>query len=401
MKIKYYFFLILLLLLLKLSAQESWKQFRGNNRNGSIIDVRINDKWVDSLPKLAWKKIIGSGFSEILISKDKVFTMSSIKTDSTSGLEFMVAFNADTGDEIWKTQVDSMFIDPEKFGDGPRSTPAIDDKTVYCLSSFGKLTALSLKDGKILWKVNFLKEFESIQKWTYTTSPILYENELIIEVGGTKSRGFASFDKKTGKSLWFSGNAKPSYSSPIIATIDGDMNIIFANDSTLISFDKTGKELWSYSMPFKGPVPMPVFVAPDKIFVSSSAGVFMIRIEKNQPFEVFNKTTMRNVFSTSCYYNGYIYGISNGSLKCISAADGVPKWAEKGFGLGSLTRIDNKLLVLTDNGILKLVEAVSDAYSEKGSFQALTGKSWTAPSFANGRVFLRNLNEMVSYKLND
>ena len=42
-----------------------------------------------------------------------------------------------------------------------------------------------------------------------------------------------------------------------------------------------------------------------------------------------------------------------------------------------------------------LVEATQKEYREKGAFQALEGKSWTAPSFAGGRVYLRNLSEMA------
>lgn len=90
---------------------------------------------------------------------------------------------------------------------------------------------------------------------------------------------------------------------------------------------------------------------------------------------------MRNTFSASCYYNGHIYGISNNALKCISATDGEAKWKERGFGLGSLILVGNKLLALTDKGILKIVEALPEEYTEKASFQAIDGKSYTAPSY--------------------
>jgi hypothetical protein len=40
-----------------------------------------------------------------------------------------------------------------------------------------------------------------------------------------------------------------------------------------------------------------------------------------------------------------------------------------------------------------LVEATPEAYLELGSLAALSGKSWTAPSFARGRLYVRNLTE--------
>ena len=51
--------------------------------------------------------------------------------------------------------------------------------------------------------------------------------------------------------------------------------------------------------------------------------------------------------------------------------------------------------MLSDKGKLILVEATPDEYRETGAYQAMEGKSWTAPSYADGRVYLRNLNEMI------
>ncbi|MBI9068410.1 MAG: PQQ-like beta-propeller repeat protein [Salinivirgaceae bacterium] len=382
-------------------GQVSWQQFRGNYRNGSSAETNINEKWTENEPELVLRKNIGSGYSEIIISTDKVIVMSCEKIDSLSGSEFMIAYDAKTNKELWKTAIDSMYRDSEgNWGEGPRSTPAIDDKAIYCLSSYGKLRAISMEDGKILWTVNLLKEFDNKPGWIYTSSPIQYENELIIELGGTESRGFASFDKSTGKKRWVNGEGRRSYCSPTIAEIDGGIHMIFANGSKLKSFSKTGDELWSYSMPLQGANATPLFIAPNKIFVSSKAGCFMIKVENNGVTEVFNNKSMRNEFSTSCYYNGHIYGISTGALKCISETDGESKWKQRGFGRGSLIRVGNKLLVISDKGVLKLVEATPETYIEKGSIQAINGRIMTAPSFANGIIYLRNLTEMVAFKIN-
>ena len=398
MKLKFSLIFFAILLSLQLNAQDSWQQFRGNNRNGASTDIRINEKSLDTGQSMVWKKTIGSAYSEILASKDKVLTMVSEKTDSLSGSEFLAAYDAISGEEVWKTLVDSLIIDSDGAGEPPRSTPAIDDKAIYCLSSHGKLRALSLEDGEILWTVNFMEEYDNKPGWIYTTSPILYNNELIIEVGATESRGFASFDKSTGKSLWINGIGQSSYCSPTIATIDGNLHIIFASSTTLMSFDNKGNEQWSYKMPF--PVTsVPLFIAPNKVFISSARGCALIKIENNEATEVFSNSSMRNIFTTSCYYNGHIYGVSGNALKCISATDGESKWKEKGFGLGNITLVGNKLIALTDKGILKIVEAVPEEFTEKASFQAIDGKSYTAPSYADGKVYLRNLSEMASYKL--
>jgi len=351
---------------------------------------------------LVWKKSIGSGYSEILVQNDIIYTMTGEKIDSVSGWEYVEAFDSKTGEQIWKTKVDSIFIDVDNFGDGPRATPAIDELNIYSITSFGKLMALSLKTGKIIWTVDFVKEYEStMPRWAFSSSPILLENTIIIEAGGTDLRGFASINKKTGKTEWIKGLGHSTYCSPIVAKIDNKEHLIFANDTMLTSFDTEGNILWEYRMPLRFPTAMPLFISPNKVFVSSvsNTGGFLVKVEGNKVTEVFNNTTMKNHFSSSCYNDGYIYGFSNATLRCISAESGETMWSKRGLGKGSLIRIGDNLLVLSDKGVLKTISATPEVYTEKSSVQAIDGKSWTAPSYSNGYIFLRNLQEIASYKL--
>jgi outer membrane protein assembly factor BamB len=46
--------------------------------------------------------------------------------------------------------------------------------------------------------------------------------------------------------------------------------------------------------------------------------------------------------------------------------------------------------VLTEMGRLVLVDASPDAYKELGSAQVIEGRAFTAPVFANGKVYVRN-----------
>ena len=380
------------------SESISWNQFRGSNRSGVSAENALPDILPESGPELLWKKEIGSGFSEITISGDRIYTMLSEETDSISGSEYIAAFDAKTGNAIWRTKVDSLFF--ETFGDGPRSTPAIGEDNIYSFSSYGKLTANSIKDGKTIWQVDFISEFGStLPQWAFSSSPVLVDNILIIEAGGTDSRAFIGFDKSSGKVLWTKGSGISSYSSPVVAEIDGETNIVFANQTTLYSFNSKGDTLWTYNMTMNGPMAMPVVLDSNKIFISTvrSAGFSIVEVKSDTVKELINAGTMKNDFSSSLYYNGYIYGFNVAALQCISAETGEKKWTKRGFGKGSLILVDDKLLVLSDKGKLIQVKATPEAYTEQGSFQAIDGKSWTAPSFAEGKLYVRNLTEMACY----
>ena len=115
--------------------------------------------------------------------------------------------------------------------------------------------------------------------------------------------------------------------------------------------------------------------------------------------EVWQTRHMKNHFSSSLLHDGTIYGFDNATLRAISVETGETEWAKRGLGKGSLIYADGHLIVLSDRGVLALVEATGEAYNEKGRVQALEGRCWTAPSLANGRLYLRNHEEMVSYDL--
>ncbi len=379
---------------------KAWSQFRGNLRNGLNNETRPFETWAEIGPQLLWTKSVGNGFPEVTVSAGFAYIFSS---DSLDGdFEYLAAIEVETGEELWKSKVDSMYREIDGWGHGPRATPAIDETAIYCLSGFGKLAALSLKDGSKIWMVDLPKEFGTAQpRWGFSSSPLLVENLLILETGGINEKTHSAFDKKTGKTLWSKGSGEASYNSPAIINIGGQSQIIFAGDSVLFSYNLAGNYLWNYKMPFRQPTAMPVFIAPDKIFVStvSDAGSFMIRIENDKATELWKSSAMQNEWSTSCYHDGFIYGISKTKLVCISAETGEIKWGQRGFGKGSLILVGDKLIVLSDQGAISIVEVTSEKFTKLLSFQALEGKSWTAPSFADGKLFVRNLTTMSCFRL--
>ena len=109
---------------------------------------------------------------------------------------------------------------------------------------------------------------------------------------------------------------------------------------------------------------------------------------------------MKNQFSSSVLHNGILYGFDNATLKAIDAATGKERWKQRGFGHGSLILAGGHLIVLSDSGKLALVEATPEEYSELGHAQVLEGKCWTAPTLANGRLYVRNEEQLIALDWN-
>jgi hypothetical protein len=56
-------------------------------------------------------------------------------------------------------------------------------------------------------------------------------------------------------------------------------------------------------------------------------------------------------------------------------------------------------LVLSENGEVILLKANPQEHQELGRFQAIEGKTWNHPAIAQGRLYVRNGEEMACYQL--
>jgi outer membrane protein assembly factor BamB len=381
---------------------QHWDQFRGAERDGRI--KLTEGEMVSSSPELLWSREIGSGFSEVVVADESLYLLMSEKVDSLSGWETLTAMNAATGEVIWSTRVDSLYIDVDDWGDGPRSTPAVDENNVYCLSASGKLSAVARKDGMLLWMVDFVQQYGSTRpRWGYSASPLLVDDLLVIEVGGVNDHGFAAFNKSTGVIKWHSGNVDAFYNSAVLVNVNGMQQLIFANSKTLHAYSLKGDSLWSYTMPLRSPTALPLFIEPDLLFVSAAndVGSFIIRLGSGAPEEVLTSSQMRNDFSSSCYKDGFIYGFNVATLQCMDATTGQRKWMKRGFGKGSLIMVGEHLMVFSDLGELAIVGANPDEYRESARMNVLEGRSWTAPSYADGKLYLRNHTRIACVRITE
>lgn len=379
-----------------------WIQFRGPDRLGETPEKINMENWDNVSLKTIWKKDIGAGFAEVLVKGDKLYTMISDTIDSITGSEYLASFNALNGEELWRVKIDSLYFDPDGWGNGSRATPYIDGDRIYCFSGFGKLSAHQLKNGKTIWQKDFAELYQSTEpRWGFTASPLVVGNLLVMEVGGVENRAFMAFNKENGEIIWNYGKGNASFNSPVLTSIEGQEQILFANGNTLYSFKPNGDTVWTFKMPFRSIITVPLVFENNKIFLSGirNPGFIIVEVNNNQAKEVIRGNSMKTDFNTSIYHDGHIYGFHVAALRCISAETGEVKWTKRGYGKGSLILVDGNLFVLSDKGKLVVVKATPEAFTEKLNIQAMKGKSWTAPSYVDGKIYLRNLSQMTCLEI--
>lgn len=382
------------------STGTDWPQFRGPQQNGVSAEKGLLRSWPESGPKVLWKKPIGSGFSTVTVVGDALYTLA-VEGESETAYRLRAA----DGEVVWRVPLGPVF--PEVFGNGPRSTPAVEGDVAYVLSATGRLHALKTKDGSRLWEMDLVKELGSPTPTRgFSPSPLVDGDLLLLETGGTEGRAVVALDKKTGKIRWSALDGKPGYVTPLAVTIDGIRQYVFVRttEGDVVSLLPDGKVHWRH--PWKmGAIASPLFLPPNRIFASATDDIGSVLLEigkadeksdgKATVREVWNSRVMKNHFSSSVLYEGHIYGFDNASLKCIVAETGEQKWVQRGYGKGSLIAADGLLYILSDQGQLILAEATPAGFHEKGKVKVMEGKTWTAPVLSRGRLYLRDEDEMI------
>src|SRR5262249_40814333 len=130
------------------SGPGDWPQWRGPERNGLSKDTGLLKQWPSSRPQRSWSiSNLGEGFGSIAIRGDHVYVQG---TRDNSSVVFCL--NRADGKTVWSEALGPKVN--EGRGNGPRSTPTIDDDRVYALTENGDLSCMRARDGSCVWRKN-------------------------------------------------------------------------------------------------------------------------------------------------------------------------------------------------------------------------------------------------------
>ena len=84
-------------------------------------------------------------------------------------------------------------------------------------------------------------------RWGFSTSPVVENDRLLIEVGGANDNAIVAFNKETGERIWGVATSPSGYSSPILVTVNGVRQaLFFARDELLAVSPEDGSVYWRY-----------------------------------------------------------------------------------------------------------------------------------------------------------
>lgn len=293
---------------------------------------------------------------------------------------------------------------------GPNSTPLVVAGQVFTASKTGLIKCLEAATGQERWQTDLKKQIGApISDWGVSAAPVLADSgTLLINYG---PHGVA-LDPGTGTVRWNSGKKKDmSFAAPAILELGGRPMALFFMSEALVAVDpRDGKALWrsKFGQGYRTHCSDPI-VSGDRVFISSGDdGGELLQISSTGAQRVWKNKNLSTFTGTAVLRDGFLYGHETAGykgpeqeLRCVELATGEVKWAEKGFGQGSIMAAGDRLIVLSDQGELSIVKATPAQFELLARCQPLGGKCWTAPALAGGRLYLRNARgDLVCLDLN-
>ncbi len=377
------------------AAQGDWPNFRGPNHDGISAETGLQTTWTKAIP-LVWEKEIGSGFSSFACVGNRVYTCGTLNKR-----QVIFCLHADTGDILWQKDIEEEYRESSG-GDGPRSTPTVDDGKVYMLGGHGTLLCLNAEDGDEVWKT----KLTDAPYWGYSGS-VLVEGGRAIVASGRKTGSLIAFDKNTGKERWRCGEDSTGYATPYPFSFAGTRYVVgFTGKSALIAEMETGRIAWRmpWNTDWSVNAATPIF-HDGHLFLSSGyqtgCGLFKLIKEGDglRGEEVWKSRVLRNKFQTPILHEGKLYTSDQRALLCVDFMTGERLWHKVRVKHGTVVLADGHLFLLTEKGQLRIAPVSAEGFEPATTAGILSGRCWTVPVLHRGRLYARSLTRMVCFDL--
>ena len=369
-----------------------WSQYRGPGADGGASDGLIPDGEFGLA--VQWTREIGSGYSGISVSNGRLFTQFSRDEN-----DLIAAFDASTGEEIWSHVLGARYVGHDGSDDGPLSTPSIVDGTVYAVGPRGQVVALDAATGAERWTFQLDASNSTVPHYGYTTSPLITDDLILLATGGD-GRALSALDRGAGTLAWSAGNGSVHYQTPSLMNVGGRDVAVLVSNQHLHGIDvASGSEIWSLQHTEGNTTEESSHVVQagnGRFLVNFQGGSRLYAATADAVEEVWRSRAFGNSLAIPAYFDGHFYGFSRGILTAVDAQSGEIAWRSREPGGQGLTRIGDRLAMISADGELVIAAADPTGYREITRVAALEGASTHAPSFADGAFLVRNLAQMAA-----
>jgi outer membrane protein assembly factor BamB len=424
------------------ATDSNWPQFRGARANG-LSSVPAPITWnVASGENIAWEQPIpGLAHASPIIWKDFVYVTTAVRPGSKSELKIglygsgdsykekeahqwrLICMDVRTGRVRWDNLAFECVPSVERHTKATHcnSTPAIDGKHIVAIFGSEGLFCFDM-NGRKLWRKELGKmdagPYDSpTLQWGFASSPIIYDNKIIVQCDVISERYLAAFDIKDGHQLWRTARAEPggTWCTPNVAITKGRKQIICNGWKDIGGFDlNTGAELWRLEGGGDIPVPTPVIGGELAYFTSahgkyrplravrldSTGDVTPPSVESTNSAVAWCYPRIGSYMQTPLLVGELLFSCDvNGILSCLDARTGKINYSERlGTGNQGFTSsgiaVGQNVYFTGEEGDVFVLPA--NAQFSVLATNKLGGACLSTPAASRGVLFFRTTEKLIA-----
>jgi outer membrane protein assembly factor BamB len=415
---------------------ENWPQWRGPSSHGVSSESGLPATW-SAEENIAWKaSVAGLGASSPIVWGERVFVTSQVgnapvaagdshpllaRDDRSlasrehaiggeraavrrrSGVFLIVeAFRSSDGERLWEYRAEATGPLPENHEKHNLATPTpvTDGERVYAWFGNGQVVALD-RNGTPVWTRHLGLEYGTfLNLWGHGSSPVLYNDLLILLVDHQPHAYLLALDKRSGEERWKvdRGRGRVSHSTPLIVPGPNGDEMIVNSSERIDAYDPaSGKFLWHAGSERQTPIPTPVF---------EDGLIYMSRGYRNSDYLAIRPGGRGDVteshiqwrgpgaasyVASILYYQGLLYMTNEvGVVTCADAETGERVWRQRlgGVFFASPVAGDDKVYMVSETGETFVLEAGREPHvlARNNVGERLIA----SPAISNGRLLLRS-----------
>ena len=379
----------MLSLLASPAARADWPEFRGPNGDGHVaapgdttpIGLPLtwsetnNVRWKTEIPYRGWATpVVGGGQIWLATATEDGHDFFAICVEPDSG---KIRFN----EKVFHSD------NPEPLGNGASMncyatpSPVLEPGRVFVhFGSFGT-ACLDTATGKTLWKRDDLR---CRHYRGPSSSPVVFENLLILTFDGADLQYVIALDKKTGETVWKTnrsvawndesvpgqmakdGDLRKAHSTPLLVSAAGKPQLISGGAKAAYGYDpRTGRELWRVQYPDFSVAPRPLFDRGLAFLITGQSKTEMWAVKTDGQGDVtdtavvWKARTRVGKYASPILFDGLIYTAAAESfITCLDAATGDTVWNERVGGKFAASPIyaDGRIYFFDQQGVTTVIK---------------------------------------------